>query len=169
VKRKRPSAFSEALRILGRRDHFLEELRRKLVKKNYETDEITSALKRCTESGFLDDQGLALRFAADRASRRGWSPARIQMELRKRGAGEEIVRNAVSSDRDLEGVALARALEKIQARAPIGWWRTGAGRARLLSSLLRRGFEPGEARRALDAVAAERCRDEEDEQPGNPE
>lgn len=156
VKEASKGALLEALRFLSRRDYFREELRRRLHRKAFRADDIEEALQRCTQLGYLDDSTLTERFAEGRARNRGWSPKRIQMELRRRGVGEEAARRAAVLSPELRREALEVSLRKAEARASKGWWRGREGRNRLLSSLLRRGFEVGEARELVNSLIAER-------------
>jgi hypothetical protein len=57
---------------------------------------------------------------------------------------------------DLAGQAMRTALRKLELRAPGGWWRDGQRRARMLSSLITRGFEADVAIAAVDDLAASR-------------
>jgi len=165
------AALLEALKILSRRDYFREELRRKLQRKGFSASEITAALERCEELGYLGDRALAARFAESRAIHRGWSPRKIRAELQKRGVEEAVAREASVLDEEKRCSALKKALRRAESRAVREWWRGGDGRRPLLSSLLRRGFDAEESIRAVDELAAERERqhDEKTDEPGNPE
>ena len=163
------TALGVALRLLARRDHFREELRRKLLDKKFDSVEVGAALEWCDARGYLDDEKLAHRFAARRAEDRGWGPRRIVFELERRGVdrrlAESAVRVAVETDR-----ALTVALRRAEVRAPAEWWRLPARRARMVSSLLARGFEASDAIRVVGELA--RVRENEnhgcDEEPGDP-
>ena len=48
------------------------------------------------------------------------------------------------------------ALKKLEVRAPDGWWRDSQRRARMVSSLIARGFETEVAIAAVDKLAASR-------------
>ncbi len=162
-------ALHIALKLLGRRDHFREELRRKLLDKEHDSVEVEAALEWCDARGYLDDERLARRFAARRAEDRGWGPRRIVFELERRGVdrrlAESAVRVAVEPDR-----ALTVALRRAEVRAPAGWWRLPARRARMVSSLLARGFDASDAIRAVGELARARENEHDgwDDEPGDP-
>lgn len=165
------AALLEALKILSRRDYFREELRRRLLRKDFPKAAVEAAVRRCQDLGYLDDEALAVRFAESRAIHRGWSPLKIQVELRRRGVGEERARSASSISGELRSLALKKSLSRAEARAPKEWWRGRAGRRPLLSSLLRRGFDAEESLRAIEALAVERegQHDEKTDEPGDPD
>ncbi len=119
--------------------------------------------------GYLDDVRLAARFAQLRAPTRGWGPSRIRAELIARGVEEAVAETASRIPQSLRRAAIETALRRAENRARTRWWTTGEGRARMVSSLIRRGFESEEARRAVNGLAATREADDEtDDQPGDP-
>jgi len=162
-------AFLEALKILKRRDYFTAELQRRLERKDFSPEAVGRAVARCSEMRYLDDRRLAARFAQLRGPARGWGPNRIRAELIARGVEESIAGEASRISGEVFEAALGTALRRAENRARAGWWATGEGRARMVSSLIRRGFEPEEARRAVEGRAAIREADDEtDDQPGDP-
>jgi len=153
-------AWQAALKLLGRRDHLEAELRDRLLRAGHDADEVGAAVRRCAELGLVDDERVAARFVELRSVGRGWGPARLALELRRRGAPEAVVDRVVRLDEDRAGAALELALRRAESRQPERWWRVGAARARLVSSLIRRGFEPDDARAAVEDLAAVRERDD---------
>src|SRR6185295_15379385 len=85
------SAYERALRLLGQRQHFRADLRRKLLAKGYEAEEVDEALTRCASEGYLDDESTARAFVAERQGRRGLGRARVAAELRRHGASGNAV------------------------------------------------------------------------------
>jgi regulatory protein len=119
------SAYERALRLLGQRQHFRGDLRRKLLAKGYEAEEVDAALQRCADGGYLDDESTARAFVAERQGRRGLGRVRIAAELRQRGATGEAVGAAlaeVSDDEERQRAAAAaarwRRLHREGAAAP---------------------------------------------------
>jgi regulatory protein len=154
----RPSkAWAAALELLARRDYFRAELGQRLRLKGFATDEVEAALDRCDERGLVDDRRLSGRFARVRAADRGWGPRRIAHELRRRGVHSDLADQASALDPELYGQALELAVSRAEVRARRWWWRLPAGRARMVSSLVNRGFEADDAVRAVDELA--RCRE----------
>ena len=106
------SAYERALRLLGLRQHFRGDLRRKLLAKGYEAEEVDEALVRCASEGYLDDEATARTFVAERQGRRGLGRARVAAELRRHGATGEAVDVALAevSDDDERARAAAAAV-----------------------------------------------------------
>ncbi|MCU0303723.1 MAG: recombination regulator RecX [Thermoanaerobaculales bacterium] len=163
-------AYDTALKLLSQRDHFRSELEEKLQRKGIPDDEIDPAIRRLAELGLLDDEGLAGRFVEFRAVDRGWGPHRLEAELRRRGVDGELAGRASRIDGELAERALQTALRRVEVQARPGWWRVPDGRARLIKSLIARGFETDVAIRAVGRLAVERESpdDEIDDQLGDP-
>jgi regulatory protein len=80
-----PTAYQRALRRLGRRDHSVAELRRALLDRGHEPDEVEAAIERLRAERYLDDRGFAERFARSRMAHQGLGRARVRQGLRQRG------------------------------------------------------------------------------------
>jgi SOS response regulatory protein OraA/RecX len=152
----RKSAYQAALGLLSRRDHFRNELAAKLRQRRYSQDEIDAAAERCRELGLIDDVRVAERFVEVRAGDRGWGPHRLAAELRHRGLDEATAERLSNLPPALAGQALETALRKTEVRAPDRWWQDSHRRARMVSSLVTRGFEAEVAIAAVDELAATR-------------
>ncbi|HEV8240533.1 MAG TPA: regulatory protein RecX [Thermoanaerobaculia bacterium] len=125
------SAYERALRLLGQRQHFRGDLRRKLLAKGYETEEVDEALARCASEGYLDDESTARAFVAERQNRRGLGRARVAAELRRHGASSEAVGAALAEVSDDDERARA-------ATAAARWRRLHRGDASAADPLARR-------------------------------
>jgi regulatory protein len=163
-------ALAAALRLLGGRDYLTGELDLRLRRKGFSPAAVEAAVARCRELGLLDDAKVAARFAEARARTRAWGPARVRAELERRGATREeaaAAARAASPDGD---DTLRAALARLERRAPPGWWRLPARRARMVSSLVGRGFAAGDAVRVVGERAAQREEEDDacDDQPGDP-
>lgn len=169
--RRLNDGLTQALRILTRRDYFRRELAERLKKRDFSPEEIDWVIGRCEEMGYLDDARLARRFAELRAPVKGWGPTRIRMELTARGVDESTAERASHLDRIVFESALETAVRRAVIRARPGWWRTGEGRSRMISSLIRRGFDPSEARREVGRQCASREAADHatNDQPGDPD
>jgi regulatory protein len=163
-------AFQAALRLLARRDFFAEELRQRLIRKGLETDAATAAVARCADRDLLDDERLAHRFVELKAVARGWGPRRLTAELMRRGVERELAERAGRLEPGIGREALRVAVERVERRLEAGWWELPERRARMVSSLVSRGFETEEAYAAVAELAAERERHDHalDDQPGDP-
>ena len=154
--RVKKSAYQTALDLLSRRDHFRRELVEKLRKRDLPADEIEDSIARCEGLGLLNDEQVAHRFVEVRAADRGWGPHRLAAELRQRGMTADDADRLANLTEELAADAMRTALRKIEVRAPAGWWRDGQRRARMVSSLITRGFEAEVAIAAVDDLAASR-------------
>jgi regulatory protein len=149
-------AYNTALKLLSRRDHFRAELAEKLRQRGFETGEIHAALDRCEGLDLVADDRVARRFAEIRSGANGWGPRRISAELRRRGVTREIAETASALTPDQVDAALATALRRTEVRAPRRWWRLPERRARMVSSLIARGFEAEDAIAAVERMAESR-------------
>jgi regulatory protein len=163
-------AYAAALRLLARRDHFRAEIAQKLERKGFDPERIEAALERCSDNGLIDDPRLARRFAEIRSRDNGWGSRRIEAELRRRGVARSTAVEAARLDPDEQRAALSTALRRVQIRAPEGWWRVSDRRARMVSSLIARGFEADDAISAVERLAASREKSDHafDDESGNP-
>lgn len=150
------STYQTALALLARRDHFRRELEVKLVRKGHSEVEIEAAIERCIEIGLVDDQRVAERFVEVRAATRGWGPRRLAAELRQRGVTADDAERLARLSPELAAEAMRTALRRIELRAPDGWWLDGTRKARMVSSLIGRGFAADDAMTAVAGLAVER-------------
>lgn len=88
-----PALEEGALRLLGRREHSREELRKKLRKREWPADRVEALLDRLEQEGALSDLRFARSWVRHRAGR-GLGPTRIRSELRQRGVAPEVVARA---------------------------------------------------------------------------
>jgi len=163
-------ALTVALRLLARRDYFFQELATRLISRGFPPEDVERTVRRCAELGYLDDARLARRFVELRAPSKGWGPRRLKAELLHRGVAEEVAEHALTSTAELGAAALARALELVERRARPGWWRLHATTARVISSLVTRGFDPDDAWQAVTKLATQRKaeHDGNHDKPGDP-
>jgi regulatory protein len=156
MKKARRNAYQTALDLLSRRDHFELELMEKLRQRGFKAEEIEEALARCRALDLLNDERVAERFVQVRAADRGWGPLRLAAELGRRGVSSAESDRLSRLSSELAEQAMGTALRKLEVRAPRGWWRDGQRRARMVSSLITRGFEAEVAIAAVDELAAAR-------------
>jgi len=155
------SAYERALRLLGQRQHFRRDLRRKLIAKGYEAEEVDAALARCASEGYLDDEATARAFVAERQERRGLGRARIAAELRRKGAAGEAVSAALADISDDD--------ERVRAATAAARWRRvhGEDAAALGRHLARKGFSRGAIVAVLRAGGGEAAADELEAEPAD--
>jgi regulatory protein len=151
---KRPlgDPVETGLRLLSRRDHSREELRRKLSQRGHEKQAIEEAILRIHKSYVLDDQAFARSYVRRRSSAKG--PMAIAGELAARGI-----------DRDSAEAALAEfgPAKQLQAATHLAFrlyarQREDLGYRQVLdkigSKLLRRGFPTTIVRAACRSLVA---------------
>ena len=137
-----------ALGLLARRAHTRLELRRKLLKKSFDREEVEACLDRLAERGLLDDAGTAAALAASRA-RSGRGRSRIASELAAKGVSRKDADAALASlDPADEARSLRLALEK-RARTLAPGLTPRARSKKLFDHLVRRGFAPSAVLEAL--------------------
>jgi regulatory protein len=102
------NALSSALRLLGRRDHSVAELRQKLIRRNVTEDVIQTVLAECLRLNYLDDARTA-RALIERFKRKGCGVFRIRHELAQRGLSGETFQDLLDNSlAPVEERALAR-------------------------------------------------------------
>jgi regulatory protein len=89
VTRNEPSLRARALRLLARREHSREELRRKLCAHAQEGEDVTMVLDDLAARGWLSDARFAEQTA--RAKARRFGPLKVAHYLKGRGLGDELI------------------------------------------------------------------------------
>lgn len=137
-----------ALGLLARREHSRAELRRKLMARGFESDDVDTELERLQAEGLASDVRFAEHYVRVRTGR-GYGPVRIRFELRERGVEEEIIGCALEAP---EG-GWQRHAERVR-RGRFGAQPPGdsTDRARQARFLQFRGFTAEQIGRALRAV-----------------
>jgi regulatory protein len=111
-------ALGSALRLLGRRDHSVAELRQKLIRREVAEDVIQAVLAECLRLSYLDDARTA-RALIERFKRKGCGLYRIRHELAQRGLSGERFRDllenslAPSEERELARRTLQKKLNTL--------------------------------------------------------
>jgi regulatory protein len=133
---RRRDGFELALGALGQKERTSAEMEGWLRERDVPEDELVDVMERLAESGGIDDERFAARFAEDKRELRGWGPERIAEALRARGVGEGEIEGALAAEPHEQ--VMDRATELLaDAGADLG---DEAGRGRALSLLARRGF-----------------------------
>lgn len=86
--------YDQALRLLGRRAHGSEELRRKLARRASPA-EVEEVIHRLRQRRYLDDQEFALLRARSRRTLKRWGNRRIALDLRRLGLDARMVEFAL--------------------------------------------------------------------------
>lgn len=88
------SALDSAFRLLTRRDHTRWELAAKLRFKGFGAGDVTRAIDRLDELGYLNDARTA-RIMAEHLLRKGYGILRIRYSLGQKGLGDEAIDKAL--------------------------------------------------------------------------
>jgi regulatory protein len=125
------------------------ELRRALERKFPSNPDVSSAVARLRELGYLDDKKFAEHYAYSLASKRAFGPHRIRRELKAKLVDYRTIEPALRrlfeemDERELLQRALKKKLRTL--RLPLNTSRL----ASLCQSLLRRGFSAGDIMKAV--------------------
>jgi len=135
-----------AVRLLSRREHSTEELRRKLAAKGYPEASIATVLDKLGKKNWVSDERFATNYVHHHA-RRGQGPVRIRANLRQQGITDsEIQQKIAGGEQDWNGIAVEVRRRKFGAELP----RTAAERAKQARFLQYRGFNSDQIRAALN-------------------
>ncbi len=134
-------AFSVALRLLSRCDRSEAQLREKLKQRDFSTDEITTAIERCYNYNYLDDQRYALARARALMRTGKGVGGRILRDLRQRGIDDDTAHSAL--DKAAEEFNLEVLFhQELSRRFPTFCYTRASAkeRRRVVSYFQRRGF-----------------------------
>jgi regulatory protein len=136
------SAYTDALRLLARRELTEKELRDRLLDRDHPRDEIDRVVAHLLESKTLDDDRVARAYARTASGIKGRGRLRVMRELTEMGVARQTATEAVAevfADVD-ERALIAKALQKkMRGRPRIA---DAAEHARLYRYLMRQGFTP---------------------------
>ena len=135
------SAKSVAVRLLSRREHSAFEIRNKLLKRDFDEEEVTQTISELQEGGWLSDERFAEAYIRMRQLK-GFGPIRISIELNERGVKESIVDDYLQAEDEGWQQTLERQYLKKYKNKSIADYNDKAKRIRFLQY---RGF-------ALDAI-----------------
>jgi regulatory protein len=144
--------LTAALRALGRKERTVAEMEVWLRRRDREGDEADAVLTHLVETGALDDERFARRFAEDKRELAGWGSERIREALIGRGIAADRA-DASLGDRS-DANELRAALGALERRGAAIADRQQMGRA--LGWLARRGY-PSEVAHEAVKIAARRA------------
>ncbi len=91
---RKQSLRERAMNFLARREHSVHELTTKLVKAEFDCDDIQNIIARLTEQDLQSDQRFAENYTRYR-SNRGFGSQKIRQELKERGVDVELINDAL--------------------------------------------------------------------------
>jgi regulatory protein len=146
-----------AVRLLAGREHSVEELRRKLVRKGYPPDTTEQVIQKLAGKRLVSDERFTSNFIHYHA-KRGQGPVRIRAALRQQGVADSQVEEALRCA-EVDWVQLARGVRRRKFGAAVP--RSLGERAKQARFLQYRGFDAEQLRAAF--------RDESGEGDGVPD
>jgi len=135
-------AYIAALTLLSRRELSTEQLRDRLTRRQFTSEEIEPVIQRLASDRTLDDRRVALAMARSAVNLKGQGRRRVMQRLHQMGISADIVATAVQEvfDEVDEGRLLDRAIDKrLRGAAPASL--DMKDRAKLVRHLVGRGFE----------------------------
>jgi regulatory protein len=148
------AAYAAALAMLSRRELSEAQLRERLARKEHGAEAIDAAIERLRAAGAVDDRRVALAAARTEAAVKSRGRARVLLKLRAIGIPPDVAEAAadeVLGSLD-EATLIARAIDR-RLRPAGAVIRDPPHFRRLLQQLIRQGFSPSLALRALKARA----------------
>ena len=150
------SVRDTAYGLLARRDHTVEELRRKLKLREFDDAEIEATLADFSAHGYLNDERYGRTWALARVNRSRVGPGRLRFDLLRKGFDTALVETLVAESYEEneerpaaseEEVALDAARRKARSLSPK--LDREMVKRKLYDHLARRGFDAEVARRIV--------------------
>ncbi len=145
-----------------------KELADKLAKREVPDEVASELLDRFAEVGLIDDSAYARQWVESRHRSRGLAPRALAQELRRKGVGDEEVKEALEQIGEDDQRAAARALVERKLRSMSGLDPQVATR-RLAGLLARKGYAAGLAFSVVREALADRAEVDLDLLDGPPE
>lgn len=142
-----------ALRLLARRDHSREEIRRKLAAKGFADKEIEGALKKLEALRLVDDHRYAQHLALTLSRDKLLGPERIGQRLLQKGIPADLAQAAIANAE--EAWAAGERLQELLKKKLLGRIPEEMSfreKKKLAAFLLRRGFLSEDVAAALRAL-----------------
>jgi regulatory protein len=140
-----------SMRMLARRALSPAEVRERLLRKGFSTQEVAGELTRLRRLGIVEERELA-RAVVREQLRTGHGPRAAAAALRRRRIRGEPVDNAVAEiGPEIEAEAIARAVAKATRRHP-QWRQLPEERRKVIRYLLARGFSAEQVSVAVRAT-----------------
>jgi regulatory protein len=152
--------YNTALDLLAARAYSVADLRRKLLRKEFSTDEVEQAIERLLSNGLLDDQKYAVAFARQKLTSGGAARRRIKQELWRKGIAGAAADAAVDSVMEDEDFDAEVAIERVARKklASLGDLDDMVRRRRLYGFLARRGYDLNEINSVVDRLVPRSAR-----------
>ncbi len=133
------AAEETALRILRGAGQSAAALHRKLERRGYTSDAAREAVRRCADTGYVDDAAMAVSVAA-RHRRAGHGRARVAADLKSKGVADDLITEALIGQEGAEEAAALAIAQQLWERSGRSGPRDQRARMRVAGALQRRGF-----------------------------
>lgn len=147
--KKKTSSWDTALRLIGVRARSCDELRRRLLAKEFSSDEVEQTIARLLAHKLLDDEEFAQQWVRSRHLYSGKGAAVLRRELQIKGVEQHLIETALQQISTESECEKARELLERKTRHLDGASLVGAERQkylrRFVALLLRRGYSPAMA------------------------
>lgn len=145
-------AQQRAYRLLNYRERSVAELSDRLSDDGYTKDTVSAVVSRLADLGLVDDSRFAATFVRSKASA-GWGRSRIVRALRTAGVSDDLVQAALDEEYPDDDLPRMRAIAR---RSTV---RTRKDADRLVSRLLRQGYDARQARQVANELLSEASED----------
>jgi len=156
---ERVRAKAKALRLLSHRALATDELRRKLLERDFSERTVKRVVEDLRRVGLLDDGAFAASFVRSRMIQRPCSKKLLVLELKHRGIGENAAVEAVEaaygpdSEEEVAGALFSAKMASLKGENP------RKARKKAVDFLYRRGFDWELIRGAMDGAGGEKISD----------
>ncbi len=147
------SALDQAVSLLAVRACSRGEIQQKLRRTGYSEETVEMVIAKLEQNNLLNDPEFADQWTRYRAQKYG--PRRIAQELRMKGVSAEDIENAVAEIPEEEQLEQAVRLAEKSLRSAKAGEDPRKTRQRILSALVRRGYDWDLARQAVEQILAE--------------
>jgi regulatory protein len=135
--------------MLSRRELSRAEITTKLLDRGFARDDVDAAVERLVSTRSLDDRRAAFAHVRTASRLKGRGRLRIQRELEARGFSRDLAREALAEIPPDEDV---NAIKRFIERRSRSLDDSPAGRRKLFSQLLRRGFSSAMISKVLKGI-----------------
>ncbi len=145
------AAEDAALRILRGAGQSGTSLQRKLERRGFTAEAASEAVRRCIDTGYVNDAAMAASVAA-RHRRAGHGRARVAADLKSKGVAADLISEALDGQSDTEEASALAVAQQLWGRAPADS-RDRRTLMRIAGALQRRGFSSSVVSRVLRGLS----------------
>jgi regulatory protein len=150
--KRQQTAHDYALVLLSQRAYTRAALARKLAARGFDNDDVEREIEALEKSQLIDDEKFADAYCRTQLTTRRKSIRRVTLELIRKGIAPDRARAAIAAVMDEGSVDIDDSLRRLAEKksASLASLDNKTRRRRLMSYLVRQGFEVAAVRRVLD-------------------